>query len=138
MSNTVLNYQLDQLAHQLQTVFADLSGNGWHAKSYDGALSPHETAIHLADCYSAFLAFLDNRSYEWGSFRPDEDSPEAAIQSMWNKRAEARAAITVGDERAARMATDFIILHDAYHVGQMVSNRRVIDPSFDYSKLYAH
>lgn len=133
----LLRHQLDQLGHQMRVVFHGLDQAGWNHRSYSLALTPHETAIHLADCYCAFMTALEGGDYAWESFRPEGDSPESALQALWQKRDEAIAKIDWASQRALKLATDFIVLHDAYHVGQMVSNRRSSDESFDYSKLYS-
>lgn len=136
--NEFLKYQLEDSGHQLQAVFADFPEGQWDAKITDEAMSAAETAFHLCECYTAFLAHADGKEHSWGTYDLDDKSPANLVGTMFSLRARSIEALEKSQsEQTAKDATAYIILHDAYHVGQMCTLRLKLG-NFDAYSIYQH
>lgn len=137
MSTTdFLKSQLDDTGKQLQSVFSNFPADKWNEKATPHSFSAAETAEHLAECYQAFLTHADGQEYEWGTFQIEDKTPANLQKTMTDMRTKAvlRATSTT-DEKIQQYASSYIVLHDAYHVGQMVTLRLNIG-DFDPYSLY--
>jgi len=63
----------------------------------------------------------------------DFDAAYAATMAL---RAEA-VALAMTSEEAAKASLDYVVIHDAYHVGQMALLRLEQEPGWDPYSLYA-
>ncbi|MBL8069242.1 MAG: DinB family protein [Armatimonadetes bacterium] len=126
--------QLDTTGYQLQAVFAGFPDGKWDERTCNEAMSAKETAEHLAECYVAFLDHCEGREHEWGSFKPASSDPEKIVAEMFELRAKAIATFMArnGDD-VLGWASDYIVLHDPYHVGQMCSLRLELGEFSPYS-----
>ncbi|MES1228276.1 MAG: hypothetical protein ABUL72_06355, partial [Armatimonadota bacterium] len=95
----------------------------WDARSNPEAMTPREVVAHLADCYVAVTDEAAGKEHEWGATVVSDNASEALAQ-MIQLRHEAIAALgTMPLEKANSTASNFIVLHDAYHVGQLATLR---------------
>ena len=132
-----LNYQLETSAQQVDKVLEGLAEDKWGAKLRDESMSPAEVVAHLTECYIAAQKELKGEPHEWGSYVPADDSPNALVAAMRAERKKACDAITAkSDEESVKAATQYIVLHDAYHVGQLATLRLSVDPSWDAYSIY--
>lgn len=115
----LIRWQLDQAGYQVSQVYAGISPEQWDTKPTDEGMSLRESLVHLADCYVAVVAKLGGNEPAWGTTQLPAE-PEAALSEMQALRTAAVSALleSPGDE-GLQHATDFIVLHDAYHVGQV-------------------
>jgi len=133
-----LKAQLDDVGYQLNAVFAGLTDEQWHAKVTPDTMSPAETANHLCDCYSALLANADGGEYEWGSLKIEDQSPANLYKTMMDLRSQAvKRATDATEERLNQLGSSYVSLHDAYHVGQLVTLRLKLGGFEPYS-IYNH
>lgn len=135
MANELLRYALDQCRFQLEQVFAGLPDDAWNAKP-TGSSSPAETAEHLCEVYEACLKHLRGEEHDWGTYKSGETTREGLMALMWRLRSQACEACLSGDEKAAKTAVDYIVLHDPYHVGQLVTIRLALDPNWNAYSIY--
>lgn len=131
-----LTAQLNDVGNQLTAVFANYPEQNWHEKVTPEAMSAAETAYHLADCYNAFLTSAAGGKHEWGSTVIEDQTPTGQINAMLALRAKCLdIAASSDDPKIHTMASDYISLHDAYHVGQMVTLRIKLE-DFDSYNIY--
>jgi hypothetical protein len=134
----VLKYQLESTGYQVDKVLEGLPEDQWDARLREDCMSPKEAVAHLIECYVAVQKDMAGHQHEWGAYMPADDAPPALMEEM---RAERRRAwdglIKSGDEKAIRAATQYIVLHDAYHVGQLATLRLGLDPKWDPYSIYS-
>lgn len=131
-----LKTQLDDSGKQINAVFENFPADKWQEKVTAESMSAAETANHLADCYNAFLTSAAGGKHEWGSTKIEDQSPEGLIQAMSDLRAKcAEQAINSDDPKVHHMASEYVCLHDTYHVGQMVTLRMKLG-DFDPYRIY--
>ncbi len=134
----LLQGQLEETGYQLEACFAGLDGASWDAKDPDTAMSPRETALHLAEAYRAYTTHMDGGKHEWGSYRLEDSSLEGVLANWRKEREEATARALASDtDESYRLAQDYILLHDAYHVGQLATLRIRLGGWDPYS-IYRH
>lgn len=119
-----MNYQLNDVGNQLKGVFKDLPADAWDKRSTAEAMTPRETAVHLLECYEAFLVESEGKKHNWGTFKPEQTTSEYLLEEMVSKRGRCMdIAIKSTDPEVIKHASSFIIVHDAYHVGQLATLR---------------
>ncbi len=134
-----LKMQLDDSGHQVDAVFAGLPEDQWDARVVAEAMSPRETAEHLAECYIALQDEAQGRKHDWGSYSAPDKSGEALIANLKAERAKAEELALASDDPGVwAMASSFVALHDAYHVGQMVTLRLTLGDFNPYSIYKSH
>ena len=133
-----LKERLADVEYQLNAVFANFPDGKWDEKVNEHAMSASETAAHLSECYTAFLTNAEGNEYSWGTFKPASMEPTKLVKSMFELREKAcTMAVATDDPKIHKLAASFITLHDAYHVGQMVTLRLTIG-EFDPYSIYNH
>lgn len=101
-------------------------------------MSPIATAVHLAHCYSAFLAVSQGQSWDWEApFDLGVAAPIAVLDKAFALRAECMSRIqSTESDSVIEQGIDFLLMHDCYHVGQLAAFRLNTDPSWDPSSIY--
>ena len=133
-----MKYQLETSAKQVDKVLEGLNGDQWDAKVRDDLMSPKEAVVHLTECYIAAQEHAQGKSHDWGSYIPSDDDPNALLNEMRGHRSRAWADLLAkADEDSFKAASDYIVLHDAYHVGQLAALRLAITPDWDPYAIYA-
>lgn len=118
----LIQNQVEESGYQLSKVLEGLAGEQWDAKLNDESMSPREAVAHLADCYAACQT-PEGQEYAWGSFAVPSDADEAVATMMAERQKAAAHVLAQPAERAGKLATAYIVLHDAYHVGQVAALR---------------
>ncbi|MBX3120239.1 MAG: DinB family protein [Fimbriimonadaceae bacterium] len=137
MSHEHLKYALDQTKMQIEKVFEGFPEADLDAKLHDGAMSPRETLEHLCECYQAVLTDTEGGKHDWGSFSIADKSFANLLKQRDAMRAQAvEAALNEDDEHAAMYGFNYIALHDAYHVGQIVQLRLKLNPDWNAYEIY--
>ncbi|HRI43202.1 MAG TPA: DinB family protein [Fimbriimonadaceae bacterium] len=135
MANELLRFALDESRFQLEKVLEGLSDDAWTAKPTP-SFSPAQTVEHLCEVYTAYKKHVQGEPHEWGSYNSGETTREGVTALMWRLRGEACEAALAGNEEAGRSAIDYIVMHDAYHVGQLVTVRLALDPEWNAYSIY--
>lgn len=131
-------YQLDAAAAQIRSVFDGLPESLWTVPTGAAGMTPLEIVTHLTDCYVAAQAVCRGEKYEWGSFVMPKVGTEEMIGVLMSERDKASTALlAIGDESAYKNLTQYIVLHDAYHVGQVAALRVARNPEWDPYSMYA-
>lgn len=137
MSYPHLEYGLDQSKLQIEKVFEGIGEAELDMKLTDQAMTPREILEHLCECYHAVITEAAGGKHEWGTYSIEDKSFANLTKQAWSLRAQAaQAALDKGDEEAAMYAFNYIILHDAYHVGQMCLVRMKADPNWNAYAIY--
>lgn len=130
--------QLDDSGYQLSKVFEGISGEQWGAKVTDESMSPRETVAHLCECYVAVQAGLEGQEHSWGTYTIPEMSDDALPTFLAESRQKAvNAIVSSSNPKAPSLASAYVTLHDAYHVGQLVTLRLGFG-GFDPYSIYNH
>lgn len=97
-------------------------------------MTPKETISHLCDVYTHVLDQVAGRQAGWGVYK----TPDTLDQLMADFDSLRSSAVNaaLGAENAENLATDYIILHDAYHVGQLCAARSASEPEWDMYAIY--
>ncbi|MBI1757509.1 MAG: hypothetical protein HY248_00540 [Fimbriimonas ginsengisoli] len=132
----LVRYGLDNVGHHLSMTFEGIDERGMDARVAPVGKTAREIVAHLCECYRAALDVCRTGKHEWGSFRIEETSWPKLI-SLWTQmREEAVAECLAGDEGRLKVAVDYVMLHDEYHVGQMCLIRLQADPNWDSDSIY--
>lgn len=135
MANELLNYGLDECKYQLERAFEGLTGANWSASPI-GGWSAAGIAEHLCEVYTAFAKHARGEEHDWGTYQSGETTEEGTKALMWRLRAEACALAQSGDEKMEKAAIDYIVLHDPYHVAQLVAIQLALDPNWNAYSIY--
>ncbi len=127
---TLLQYLLKTTSNQVLQTFNGLSEAHFDTKLVPHAMSPRETLEHLCDCYQNAIATSEGREPAWGAYKLVATTQADAIAEMSTLR---NRAISVADEK---IAVEYIAVHDAYHVGQLVTLRLSVEPDWNYYSVY--
>ncbi len=133
----ILNTQMKDAGLQLERVYDGVAEDHADFQAHVAMMTPRQIACHLADCYVAVQRTVLGEEPDWGSYKAPGSSLSDALTGMKEERAKALESIgTVDEAKQIHLATDFMILHDAYHVGQMCSIRLAIDPEWNNYSIY--
>lgn len=134
LATELLQKQIEETGFQVRQVVAGLSGDQWDAKVNENAMSARETIIHLTECYLAVRATAQGQQHEWGSYQP-EDTSESAILAAWETERATAAALVTGSPEHLATGSAYVVGHDNYHVGQLVTLRLTLG-GFDPYSIY--
>lgn len=134
----LLKKQLDDVGYQVEQVLAGIDETTADLKLTAGAMSPRETAHHLLECCYAAQAHLDGVQHQWGSLAMPDGTFTDLMGTYRNKRDEVVANLTKDEnnEDALKTGTEYIVLHEAYHVGQMAQLRLEKTEGWDAYSIY--
>lgn len=127
---------LDDSGKQVAKILGGLPANLRDAKVTPQAMSPREIVNHLAECYTALKKHAAGQEHEWGTFQLGLADFDAAYAAMMALRAEV-TELALSSEDAAQASIDYVVLHDAYHVGQIALLRLEQEPGWDPYSLYS-
>lgn len=129
---------LNAAAKQIHAVFDSIATDHWDRRATSEAMTPLESIRHLAHCYTAFMSEARGQSWDWRApFDLGVTEPEDILAKANELRAQAVDMVKSStDETIYEKAINYILLHDAYHVGQMALFRMQTDPTLDPHSLY--
>jgi hypothetical protein len=132
----LLKYQIDDVGGQI-----DRATQGLEEKDADYKVAPHamsfrELVIHLCDVYKAIPVHLAGQEYDWGSFAPPSSEWSALLATMKSMRETAVREVLTDDDTKLKAGCDFLVAHDNYHVGQVVTNRLGLQPDWNSMVVY--
>ena len=96
------------------------------------------TIAHLCECYVAAVAIAAGREHAWGTFEP-KSAALALLLDEWRELRQAAAEVVVSDDdKLISLGADFVVGHDYYHVGQLVTLRLSFDKDWNSLSIYKH
>lgn len=136
-ASELLDHALKASGFQAAKVFEAMPESLYDAKLGPEAMSPRETLAHLTECYHAVLAALDDKPYEWGSYVPPSTAWPDMVAVFTACRAQAASACLASANPAApKVAMDYMVQHDCYHVGQIAQLRIHQEPGWNAYSIY--
>ncbi len=135
---SLLKHQIDDSAYQLEKCL-----NGFPVESYDtkpvaSGMSFREMTVHLLEVYHAAAKMAKGEKHEWGSYVAPELSDEDMLSALTSLRATAVDLLLEAGDSGIHTASAFIVGHDYYHVGQLVTLRLAVQPDWDSYTIYNH
>ena len=131
---------INQLEKNLQMVTCLLHGlneSSIDFKPTPRAMSIRDHVAHLTECHFACEEYLRGEDHEWGSYVPPNPEFKAIVSRYFETRTHAiELLINSESEKALEMLSDFIVLHEPYHIGQMSLNRQGNETEWDSFSLY--
>lgn len=100
-------------------------------------MSARQTLEHLCEVYTAFMTMANGGQHEWGTYQSGIADYQALHDHLFALRDQAVQYVKgTNDEKLYALACEFIVLHDGYHVGQLVGARIHLQPDFDPYCIY--
>ncbi|MEQ1822566.1 MAG: hypothetical protein ABL949_08650 [Fimbriimonadaceae bacterium] len=122
---------------QVNAVLDGISELQADAKILDFAMSPRETLVHLSECCVAFNETCQGIDHNWGTYT----SSAATLADLKTEFDALRTEVVsrvADDEKVLKAASGFIVLHEAYHVGQLALLRLHLDSEWNAYSIYNH
>lgn len=132
----LIQYQLNDSGKQVFACYEGLAEANWDSPVAEHGMTPRQITIHLAECCVAFLKSTKGEEHNWGSYSTEETSSEGLLKEFTELRAQAVSAAINGDDEAVKHASDYLVLHETYHVGQLSLYRLKVDPDWNYMSIY--
>lgn len=136
-TNALLEYEITEVGNQIEACLKGLPEPGMDMKSGPTGMTPREILEHLGEAYQAVATVRAGGKHEWGSFRIEDKSTENLLRVYREKRAAAVGSVLNGDDdEAHKVAYDYIIGHDNYHVSHLVASRLQAEPDWNPYSIY--
>jgi hypothetical protein len=97
-------------------------------------MTPRELITHLCDVYMHVSAKSKGEEAGWNQYVAPERT-EDLMADFDSLRAKAVSDCLASND-PYELATDYIIVHDAYHVGQLCTSRISVEPGWDPYAIY--
>ncbi len=137
MASEIIKTQLNDAGYQVTKVLEGWPEDKQDYKTTPGAMSPKEAVAHLAECYIATSEGLAGIEHKWGSYTPASQDWKSLTDEMFSLRTKAVEELSASSsEKADSLATNFIVLHDAYHVGQLCQARLAVQADWNAYSIY--
>jgi len=129
-------YEIENTGYQLSACFKDLPADLLDVKTTEKGMTPRETAAHLCESYMALSSHVAGKEHEWGSFSAEGLAWDQLLAKMFELRGKASGEVCVDSEERLKSAHDYIVAHDAYHVGQLCAMRTQSQPEWESYSIY--
>lgn len=131
-------YEVDNTGFQLRQTLAGFPEAAMDTKLCPTGMTAKDMVEHLCEAYEAVLAEVAGKQHEWGSYSIPDKSWANIMSTFEATRQKAGQAVTSDDEKLAKLAHDYMVAHDAYHVGQLVLMRLEAEPDWNFLAIYRH
>ena len=129
---------VDNAGFQIEQCCAGITEEQADLKVHEDAMSFRVTIDHLCECCVAAVRSAAGREHAWGTFKANSTTFAALLEEWRELRKVATDALVSDDDKLIGIAADFIVGHDYYHVGQLVSLRITFDKGWDWYSIYKH
>jgi uncharacterized damage-inducible protein DinB len=129
--------QLADSGFQVNAVLDGITEEQADAKTLDFALSARETLVHLSECCVAFIESCQGINHNWGTYTSSAPTLGDLKTEFDNLRSDVVSRIS-DDEKVLKDASAYVILHEAYHVGQLAQLRLHLNPEWNAYSIYNH
>jgi uncharacterized damage-inducible protein DinB len=127
---SILQRQCDYVGAQVRAAVREMRAGTWDARLAEGGMTVRETMIHLCDVYRYVSEKARGGEPRWGTYRGDGSLDD------FDKLRSVAIEACLASEDPYELLTDYIIAHDAYHVGQLCFIRRAREPDWDAYAVY--
>lgn len=102
-------------------------------------MSIRELVEHLCEVYTAVEEQSRGVHHNWGGYSLEDKSWENLTATFTDLRSKAIEIVSTAEsEKDFFTATDFMVGHEYYHIGQLASIRLATDPTWDPFCIYRH
>jgi uncharacterized damage-inducible protein DinB len=129
--------QLHQNEKMLGRVFDGLEDEELDFRPVPTAFSFREHVTHLCAACEALIALREGRHFDWDTFEAKGTTLQEMLSQFRSLRLKAIPLVEDITPEAAELLTDYLVLHEAYHVGQLSLTRHCLHPEWDSLSLYA-
>jgi len=137
-ANQMVQREIVNIGGQLRAVSEGMPDAGQDFKFTAEAMTPRQMIEHLCEAYTAVLNIASGREHRWGEYQAEDKDYGKLLLTMWDLRRQAAAAVKDdSSDKLAETGYDYIVAHDAYHVGQMALVRMHVDPAWDPHSIYS-
>jgi uncharacterized damage-inducible protein DinB len=133
----LLIFQIQVTANQIERALDGLNDSDLQHKLSEPCMNMSSILEHLCECRVAFLTESVGNKHSWGTYEaPDRSLAglRSTLRDLTNKTIE--IVKSDGSDEVLKHASDFLVLHDAYHVGQLCATRLSFDREFDPYSIY--
>lgn len=131
------SYVFEDAGFQLGQVLQGFPSPAFDQKLNDLEMTPKDTVVHLTEAYVAGQKQIKGARHSWGTYAATSDDQDALVETMKQERAAFwNAAEESGDPTQYKTAMLYGSNHDYYHVGQLCTMRRAVDPAWDSDSIY--
>lgn len=131
-----VRHEVDNVGFQLEKCLEGVREEDLGQKVCDQAMTLPDMVEHLCEVYQAVVTEAGGGKHEWGSFSIQDKSWTNLLSTFGTMRTAACDAVVSDDEEKAKHAHDFIVAHDAYHVGQIALLRLKTNPDWNPYSIY--
>ena len=143
--------QARTVGRQIQRAVTGLSEDEADFRFGEGLMSVRDTLVHLADNCLALSTELEGNAHEFGKWRPGGeglahlvhewcDLREQALEKAWDRLRsvdlDAPMKVSFATWPGWKVLTEWVVMHDAYHLGQICALRLAQDPDWDMYSVY--
>jgi hypothetical protein len=128
---------VDESGYQFKACLAGVSADSFEAKPIEGVMSIREALEHCTEACLAVQKDAIGEKQSWGTYKFPAGSVDELVAIFEDERAKAVAlAMDNFDNQGAHWLKDYIVAHEFYHVGQMVSVRLALSDGFEPYSIY--
>lgn len=133
----LIQYQLKTVGFQVEKCFEGLPAALYEASLDNTAMTPRLTLAHLLEVLDAVEKLLKGTDPQWGAYQTDTTPFETLHQKYAARRKEIiTQALASSEPQHLQILSNYIVLHESYHVGQLCSLRMARDAAFNPFSIY--
>jgi len=133
----LIQYQLKTVGFQVEKCLEGLPTALYEATLDKTGMTPRITLAHLLEVLDAVEKLLKGTDPVWGAYQADTTSFETLHQKYAARRKEIIVqALESLEPQHLQILSNYIVLHESYHVGQLCSLRMARDAAFDPFSIY--
>lgn len=131
----LLAWALEDSLYQVEKSYEGLADFDYKLNSI--AKTPREILTHFCETCEAFVTEANGGTHTWGTYSLPPMEPNELMAKYRKLRAEAsEVALMATDPKMIKKASEYLVSHESYHVGQLCLIRLAIDPNWNAYSLY--
>jgi hypothetical protein len=135
----LIQYQLKTVGFQVERCFEGLPVALYEATVHHTAMSPRLILAHLLEVLEAVDLQLEGKDPQWGGYQANTTPFESLLKQYTARRKDTiTRALESSEPQHLQILSNYIVLHESYHVGQLCGLRMAQDPTFDPFSIYQH
>lgn len=135
-ATTFAHKTIQDSGNQILACLAGVTEEMAVAKPIEQAMSLREMVGHLLEASIAIQSMATGGTHEWGSVSDPGGDFASLLQKFREERTKAIDIALNHIESSPEFAQAYLIGHEYYHVGQMVTNRLTQQPDWDHYSIY--
>ncbi|MEI7986250.1 MAG: hypothetical protein WCI55_11540 [Armatimonadota bacterium] len=127
---------MDECGYQLKACLVGISDENFVATPLAGMMSIRDSLEHCAEAYVAVQKGIAGEKHSWGTYKFPAGSVNELVDIFDTERAKAVELSLEKFDDDSHFVKDYIVAHEFYHVGQMVSVRLALGDGFEPYSIY--